>query len=108
MLWSRIRQEYNHILFLVLILVLVDYALERSRWGRYCTFRRVLILVLVDYALERLSYSFNNIFQSGFNPCFSGLCFGADIQDDLPEGLQQSFNPCFSGLCFGASICALA
>ena len=52
MLWSRDRHRRYCGLLYVLILVLVDYALEQEfqRRGQNCIY--VLILVLVDYALE--------------------------------------------------------
>ena len=37
----------------------------------------VLILVLVDYALEQILHLMIYQVDFGFNPCFSGLCFGA-------------------------------
>ncbi len=64
--------------------------------------------------------------QKGFNPCFSGLCFGTQRENNVVHPLDvlilvlvdyalepinpsilfnmvECFNPCFSGLCFGTS-----
>ena len=109
----------------VLILVLVDYALEPKPsflWGMmkvsfnpcfsglcFGTLEEhlvskneswVLILVLVDYALERKTITSLTAIEECFNPCFSGLCFGTGAIKRRMIDLD-SFNPCFSGLCFG-------
>ena len=55
----------------------------------------------MDYALELEVFKYTYKDTDSFNPCFSGLCFGAK-QDLLLQLLHSSFNPCFSGLCFGA------
>ena len=49
----------------------------------------VLILVLVDYALEPLYLQLFSNPNFSFNPCFSGLCFGtgADVEKAAMEHL---------------------
>ncbi len=80
----------------------------------------------MDYALELRQFGGVVMYETRFNPCFSGLCFGARREefeyqckkrvlilvlvdyalelalDVVYTGMDFSFNPCFSGLCFGA------
>ena len=61
----------------VSILVLVDYALEPIQEVISDVQGWVSILVLVDYALEQYQKTNFKHQMTCFNPCFSGLCFGA-------------------------------
>ncbi len=84
MLWSYSLYlficQFFFVLILALILVLVDYALERKTSGNPMQISSVLILVLVDYALEQDLTKMKQLKKICFNPCFSGLCFGAIMQ----------------------------
>ncbi len=55
----------------------------------------------MDYALELEIIRGIYGSKTSFNPCFSGLCFGATTLTNILLSLI-CFNPCFSGLCFGA------
>ena len=58
----------------VLILVLMEYALEVVAIPKIRRDREVLILVLMEYALEGTKFFNNNTCLVRLNPCFNGIC----------------------------------
>ena len=80
------------VLFLyVLILVLMEYALEGSDgYHRGAILWYVLILVLMEYALEEAKYSSTTLDSYCLNPCFNGICSRRLIALGLAEMPKMS------------------
>ena len=57
----------------------------------------VLILVLVDVALRNMK-KFNDAPVVGLNPCFSGCCTQAGMEEQYGIYFNR-LNPCFRGCC---------
>ena len=59
----------------VLILVLMEYALEGKQIIVVVKSRVVLILVLMEYALEAMTWTDGKkMYYACLNPCFNGIC----------------------------------
>ena len=59
----------------------------------------VLILVLMEYALEVSMVRRPSKKKTCLNPCFNGICSRRSDNKTHPHGWVLCLNPCFNGIC---------
>ena len=101
---SRSTPYKGWMLYQVLILVLMEYALRdfQEQDSFYCLVL-VLILVLMEYALRAQQFLRIEINSISLNPCSNGICSKRPIS--FKNWSEKGLNPCSNGICSKSRPC---
>ena len=77
----------------------MEYALEGQEERTYRDHHCVLILVLMEYALEGSNHEYIRHCRCSLNPCSNGICSRRKTPFAYTRLSNRRLNPCSNGIC---------